>query len=565
MQSATWRSWCYGALGWRCSHLQLILHLLVTALSFIHTGAFHLPPPVLLEARTRCISVEITPLRQITSALRSSKTGKINGSDKSIEYTDQQPRDDIQNCDILCSYSHNVTEEECFHNQNDTKKSNDATAAKPWIMPLSPRHQTVPPVFLFPWSFWMKIRSAIPTIHHEHEVETGSQSKTNITKQKPKRRWEVPLTSKPYQCPEELRSTIRLCIGAVALYFVVGILVFPFWLEPTWTVIDAVYFSMASITTVGYGDVVVSGGRGARAMIAKLFVLSFNIYAVCISVSALGIIAKLALTQEKKIMARAKERARQQLIQMFDFEQDDEEGLEDEADEEDEQCRWADRVIDEKNKCDLPDEPRTIVGALKQAIQNNLFNFLVLAVIAGLLKRVERWSFIDVLYYWNCTATTIGFGDLCPQTQLGRLLAIVFIPLSVVTLGEVIASVFAFINSRIAAKAEKDFLRREITLSDLEYLDVNDDGKVCELDFTTFMLVAMQKVDRKTMKDLQNIFHALDAGKDGFLQKEDLIELRQRKRLSKRLIREARKKERWFETRLRKDKKKSKKWFGWSF
>ena len=244
---------------------------------------------------------------------------------------------------------------------------------------------------------------------------------------------------------------------------------------------------------------------------------SFNIYAVCISVSALGIIAKLALAQEKKIMARAKERARHQFIHMFDIEEVKDSAVEDEDDEE--QCSWAEMVIDDKNKCDIPDNPRSIIGALWRSLQSNLFNFIVLGFIAALLKRVEGWSFIDTLYYWNCTATTIGFGDVCPSTQIGRLLSILFIPLSVVTLGETIASVFAFVNGRIAAKAEKDFLRREITLSDLDYLDVNDDGKVCELDFITFMLVAMQKVDSKTMKDLQHLFHALDAGKDGYLQK----------------------------------------------
>ena len=31
----------------------------------------------------------------------------------------------------------------------------------------------------------------------------------------------------------------------------------------------------------------------------------------------------------------------------------------------------------------------------------------------------------------------------------------------------------------------------------------------------------MQKVDRRTIKDLHNLFHALDAGKDGYIQKED--------------------------------------------
>lgn len=539
--------------------LQLKTRLLVVALYFPAASAFRLTPtPVHLGPNTRCTRRMDIPFRTRTSALGSSRT-ENTGFDK-------RPCDNINNDDVLMSNSTNVnaTNGEFHHIDDDTKSRNGATSTKSWAF--SPRGQAEAPVFLFPWSFWLKIRSTIPTIQYDHEVERGSSSKTNLTKHKSKRRWEVPLTSKPYQCPEELRSTIRLCIGAIALYFVMGALAFPLWLEPSWTLIDALYFSMASITTVGYGDVVVSGGDGARAMMAKLFVLSFNIYAVCISVSALGIIAKLALTQERKIVARAKESARRQLIRRFDLEQDSKEDLEIKDGEDDEQCRWADCVIDNKNECGVPIKPQSIFGALKQAMRSNLFNFLELAFLAGLLKRVERWSLIEVLYYWNCTATTIGFGDLCPQTQLGRLIAIVFIPLSVVSLGEVIAGVFAFINSRAAAKAEKDFLRREITFSDLEYLDVNDDGKVCELDFIAFMLVAMQKVDRKTMKDLQNMFHALDAGKDGFIEKEDLIELRQRKRFSKRLKREARKKERWFEARYREDiKKTEKKWFGLSF
>lgn len=414
----------------------------------------------------------------------------------------------------------------------------------------------------------MKVRSVIPYIMHD--ADHGSQSSKNSNgKQKSKRRWDIPLTSKPYQGAEGLRSTVAFCIGAVSLYFFIGMLAFPLWLEPSWTLVDSLYFSMVTLTTVGYGDVVISSGNGVRATMAKLFVLSFNMYAVCISVSALGIVTKLALAQERKFMTKAKERARERFIRIFDStEERGDEGLQYEKDEDEDQCQWADRVIEEKNKCgDLPGEekPRTIFAAFLHALRSNAANFAILSIVAGILQKVEKWSFIDVLYYWNCTATTIGFGDICPQTQLGRLLAIGFIPLSVVTLGEVIASVFAFVNGRMAAKAEKDFLRREITLSDLEYLDVNDDGKVDELDFITFMLVAMQKVDRKTMKDLQRIFHALDAGKDGFLQKEDLITLRKRKRFAKRLKREARKNERWFETRLKKDAKKSKKWFGRSF
>mmetsp|Transcript_18155 Transcript_18155/g.37909 ORF Transcript_18155/g.37909 Transcript_18155/m.37909 type:complete len:606 (+) Transcript_18155:136-1953(+) len=398
-----------------------------------------------------------------------------------------------------------------------------------------------------------KMRKFLPV--KSSEAESGVKGDGGIFNGKSKqKRWNIPLTSKPFQGFENLQSTIYYCTLAISLYFFLGILAFLFWLEPKWTIIDALYFSMTTLTTVGYGDLVVSGGSNLRGILGKAFVSFFNVYAVCISVSALGVIAKLALNQERKLVAKAKEKARSQLIQMFNAdenEKDEEDDLDDEevGDNEDEEFRWIDHIYDDQ--CDPAEKPMSVLGVLFGGIKRQSINFVLLSFVAAFMKRAEGWSLIDVLYYWNCTATTIGFGDLSPKTQLGRLLAVFFIPLSVVTLGEVIANCFAYVTSRAAAKAEKDFIRREITLSDLEYLDVNGDGRVDELEFVTFMLLAMQKVDMRMMNDLKHLFHALDAGKDGFIQKEDLITLRQRKRLARKMRRRARHWKKWYENEAR--------------
>ncbi|KAL7450746.1 hypothetical protein ACHAWC_002615, partial [Mediolabrus comicus] len=391
------------------------------------------------------------------------------------------------------------------------------------------------------------------TTSHFLSASSNNNSKSYYERAKnsKSKRWDVPLTSKPFQGVDELQSTVVNCLLAITIYFSIGTVI-PFMLEPSWTFIDALYFSMTTLTTIGYGDLVVgSSGIGLRATIAKLFLISFNIYAVCISVSALGIIAKIAMAQEKKILRKARERARDRFVKLWSVDDDDDEEEEEEDDEDIEEedegredCTWVDNIFLDKYDSD---KRRTLMGTLWQSINRHSTNFVALVGIAFMMVRVEKWSLIDILYYWNSTATTLGYGDIAPQTQIGRLLAVIFIPLSVISLGEVIAGCVAHLNARAAAKAEKDFLRREVTFNDLEYLDVNDDGKVCMLDFITFMLLAMQKVDKKTMKDLKSLFNALDTQSSGFIEKEDLILLRQRKRLAKRLRREARNRKKLFD------------------
>ena len=53
----------------------------------------------------------------------------------------------------------------------------------------------------------------------------------------------------------------------------------------------------------------------------------------------------------------------------------------------------------------------------------------VLLLVSGTIfyHSVEGWSWIDSLYFSVTTVSTVGIGDLAPQTDIGKLFTVVYI------------------------------------------------------------------------------------------------------------------------------------------
>lgn len=53
----------------------------------------------------------------------------------------------------------------------------------------------------------------------------------------------------------------------------------------------------------------------------------------------------------------------------------------------------------------------------------------VLILLSGTVfyHSVEGWSWIDALYFSVTTVSTVGFGDLAPRTDIGKIFTVVYI------------------------------------------------------------------------------------------------------------------------------------------
>ncbi len=72
---------------------------------------------------------------------------------------------------------------------------------------------------------------------------------------------------------------------------------------------------------------------------------------------------------------------------------------------------------------------------------------------------IEKWSFVDAFYFCIVTLATVGYGDLVPKTDFGKLFTTAYIIVGIAILG-------AFINAFTKKRGIKMRAKAEIKQSD---------------------------------------------------------------------------------------------------
>lgn len=281
-----------------------------------------------------------------------------------------------------------------------------------------------------------------------------------------------------------LHPSFRKVAAFLCIYFGIGIICFyvvknQISGKKTNGIVDALYFCMVTMTTVGYGDLV------PQSVLAKLLACAF----VFSGMALVGLILSEAadyLVEKQEILIVRALHARKKL-----------------------------------GPSDFMNEISTNKTRYKFVL---VLVFLLILIVIGtmFLTLVEELDIVDAFYCVCVTITTLGYGDNSFSTEGGRVFAVLWILTSTICLAQFFLYVAELNTEKRQNALVERVLNRPVTNEDLEAADLDNDGVVDEAEFVLYKLEEMGKITREDVLLVRKEFKELDVDQSGTLSSCDV-------------------------------------------
>ncbi|BAT86199.1 hypothetical protein VIGAN_04382600 [Vigna angularis var. angularis] len=273
-------------------------------------------------------------------------------------------------------------------------------------------------------------------------------------------------------------SIIRQGMCLLAMYLCVGVAIYSFNRDnfsgiETHPLVDALYFCIVTMCTIGYGDI--APLTPLTKVFACVFVLvGFGFIDILLS----GLVNFVLDVQENMILTGLQMGATGR------------EGF-----------SARNYIVD------------VVKGRMRIRLKVGLaLGVVVLCIGIGclVLYFVEGLDLVDSIYLSVMSVTTVGYGDRAFKTLPGRLFAAIWLLFSTL----MVARAFLYlaearINRRHRRMANK-VLQREITVEDLLAADINHTGFISKSEYVIFKLKEMGKIQEKDVLQICDQFRKLD-------------------------------------------------------
>ncbi|XP_010938913.1 two-pore potassium channel 5 [Elaeis guineensis] len=282
-------------------------------------------------------------------------------------------------------------------------------------------------------------------------------------------------------------SILKYSSVLLLVYLSLGVLVYSmspqgFSGVETHPAVDALYFCIVTLCTIGYGDIYPLT-PATKAFSCVFVLVGFGVIDVLLS----GAVNYVLDVQENLILEGARAGA----------------GV-----------GAASYVFDaEKGRMRIRMKVALAIGVV------------LLCVGAGTLALylVEDLDWMDSLYLSVMSVTTVGYGDRAFKTLPGRVFASVWLLVSTVA----VARAFLYLaEARIDKRHRriaKWVLHRDLTVEDLLAADLNQNGFISKSEFVIYKLKEMGKIGEKDILQICNQFHKLDPINSGKITLLDLL------------------------------------------
>ncbi|KAK6154869.1 hypothetical protein DH2020_009117 [Rehmannia glutinosa] len=276
-------------------------------------------------------------------------------------------------------------------------------------------------------------------------------------------------------------SIVRQGVMLLIVYLTLGVVIYSFNRDnfrgpETHPVVDALYFCIVTMCTIGYGDIT------PDSTATKLFSVAFVLVGFgFIDILLTGMLGYMLDLQENYLLRTIK----------------------------------GSYIIDVKK------------GRMRIRMKVALaLGVVVLCIGIGVtfMHFIERLDWLDSFYLSVMSVTTVGYGDRVFNSLAGRIFASIWLLISTLA----VARAFLYLAEARVDKRHRTMakwvLSQDMTVARFLAADTDNNGFVSKSEYVIYMLKEMGKVSEKDVLLICKQFERLDAGNCGKISLADLLE-----------------------------------------